>query len=88
MKGKPRWKRGLPTKERIGKRLHDFRIKNEVTQDSVAKAIGCSPSTLSYLEAGKFGSFELIEQVCWALGLELEDMMADPRGGLRARGRT
>jgi DNA-binding XRE family transcriptional regulator len=74
MNVRPKWKRGRTAKQRLGQKLKDHREKYQLTQEGVAKIIGCSPSTLSVLERGKFGSLELIESYAWALGLDLADL--------------
>jgi transcriptional regulator with XRE-family HTH domain len=68
-----KWKRPS-TKIRVGKKLKDVRVKYGLTQKQVAKSIGCSPSAVSILENGKFGSFELIDSYVYVLGLDLGDL--------------
>jgi len=68
-----KWKRS-GTKIKVGKKLKSVRIRYELTQAQVAKSIGCSPSAVSILESGKFGSFELINSYAYVLGLELGDL--------------
>ncbi len=68
-----KWKRP-ETKIRAGKTLRNFRIKHGLTQATVAKSIGCSPSAVSILENGRFGSFELVDSYAYVLGLDLGDL--------------
>lgn len=70
----PVWKRGRRTKVILGQRLRDIREGYELTQTSIAKIIGCTPSAISTLELGKFGSLELADAYAWAMGLELRDI--------------
>jgi ribosome-binding protein aMBF1 (putative translation factor) len=70
----PEWKKKQGTHERIGAAIRAEREANELSQANVAKSVGCSPSTISYVERGgkmKGGSVEVIEAICWALGIDL-----------------
>ncbi len=68
-----KWKRP-GTKIRVGKKLRGIRTKYGLTQVQVAKSIGCSPSAVSILENGRFGSFELVDGYLYVMGLELSDL--------------
>lgn len=68
-----KWKRP-ETKIRAGKKLRGFREKYGLTQAAVARSIGCSPSAVSILENGRFGSFELVDRYVYVLGLDLGDL--------------
>lgn len=58
----------------MGRKLKDIRLKYGLTQLQVAKSIGCSPSAVSILENGKFGSLELVDRYAYVLGLDLGDL--------------
>ncbi len=86
------WKAQMKTHEKVGAELRRKREAYGVTQTYLAKFIGCSPSTISTLERGKFGSLELVESYTWALGLDLSDLTlgraADPVSINRAKRRA
>lgn len=67
----PQWKRRMDTHIRVGLAIRQIRSTGELTQSYVAKFVGCSPSSVSALERGKYGSLELLEVVTWALGIDL-----------------
>jgi len=68
-----KWKRP-ETKIKVGKKLKRVREKYGLTQLQVARSIGCSPSAVSILENGKFGSFELIGGYLYVMGLDFGDL--------------
>jgi transcriptional regulator with XRE-family HTH domain len=72
----------MQTHARVGARLKELRLKYNLTQAYLAKAIGCWPSAISNLERGEKGSMELMEGVLWALGLEMSDLKLGEHGGL------
>lgn len=74
---KPEWKKKMDTHARIGAAIRAARDEGQVTQRYLAKFIGCGQSAVSALERGKVGSVELVEAVCWALGLELGRLSFD-----------
>jgi transcriptional regulator with XRE-family HTH domain len=69
-----KWKSRMRTHQRVGAKIKELRLKYDLTQTYLASCLGCSGSSVSSLEAGKFGSMELLEGLLWALGLELSDM--------------
>ena len=77
-----KWKARMGTHARVGAALKELRAKYDLTQAYLAKAIGCSPSAIGQLEAGKFGSMELMEGILWALGLTMADLRLDRHADL------
>lgn len=61
----------MDTHKRIGAALRAERQDAGVTQAYIAKFVGCSPSAVCCAELGKFASLELIEALCWALGMDI-----------------
>ena len=55
--------------ERIGGRLKQARLKQNITQQSLAEAAGVSLSSLKKIEKGEIGSFDSLLRVVRTLGL-------------------
>lgn len=55
--------------ERIGKRIHQIRLKQNITQQSLAEAAGISLSTIKKIENGEIRSFESLLRVLRTLGM-------------------
>lgn len=54
---------------RIGARLRQARLKQDVTQQSLAEAAGVSLSSLKKIEKGEIGSFDSLLRLLRTLGL-------------------
>ncbi len=55
--------------ERVGYRLKQTRLKQNITQQSLAEASGVSLSSLKKIEKGEIGSFDSLLRVIRTLGL-------------------
>lgn len=55
--------------EKIGNRLRQARLKQNITQQSLAEAAGISLSSLKKIEKGEIGSFDSLIRVIRTLGL-------------------
>jgi transcriptional regulator with XRE-family HTH domain len=76
---KREWKHDRPTKKLVADQLRAFVLRHGITQVAIAKIIGCHSTAVSQALNGKFGSFELYDHICWALGLSLSDLNTRPR---------
>lgn len=56
-------------RERIGRRLRQTRLKQNITQQSLAEAAGVSLSSLKKMEKGEIGSFDSLLRLLRTLGL-------------------
>jgi transcriptional regulator with XRE-family HTH domain len=75
------WKSaGRTTKRFVAEQLRAFVARHGITQVAIAKSIGCHPTAVNQALNGKFGSFELYDRICWALGLSWSDLRLRPRG--------
>jgi len=65
----------LRMKERAGRKLHDERVKADITQREVARIIGINASAVSKLEGGKEHlSLYTLLKICWFFGMTLDDL--------------
>ena len=55
--------------EKIGNRMRQARLKQNITQQSLAEAAGISLSSLKKIEKGEIGSFDSLLRVMRTLGL-------------------
>ena len=55
--------------ERIGKHLQQIRLKQNITQQSLAEAAGVSLSTLKKIEKGEIRTFDSLIRILRTLGL-------------------
>lgn len=55
--------------KRIGEKVKAVRLKQNITQDSLAKSSSISLSSVKKLEAGKIGSFDTLLRILRTLGM-------------------
>lgn len=55
--------------EKIGNRLRQVRLKQNITQQSLAEAAGVSLSSVKKIEKGEIGSFDSLLRLLRTLGL-------------------
>lgn len=62
----------------LGKRIKHYRLKNHLTQESLAAGIDVSTSTIAHAESGTSKpSLPLLMKVCRALGITLDQLVCD-----------
>ena len=60
---------GVQIEKRIGEKVKAVRLKQNITQDSLAKSSSISLSSVKKVEAGKIGSFDTLLRILRTLGM-------------------
>lgn len=56
-------------KKKIGEKIRDTRLKQNITQESIAKSASISRSSVKKIEAGEIGSFDSLLRIIRSLGM-------------------
>ena len=68
----------LDIKEHIGKKCHEYRIKNNLTQNQVAEITGLEPRHISQIERGvSKGSIDTLLKLCNAYKITPDIILYD-----------
>lgn len=74
-----------PTAQAIGLLIREKRLASMLTQEAVAKAMGCRVSMISNYERGvHMPSGDVIARLADAIGCKADDLLAYPRDAVRA----
>ena len=72
-------------KLKIVKYIINYRIKNELTQQDLAKKIGVTQQHISKIENGEFSSIATLEKVLLSIGFTVKIQAMPLRQGIRNR---
>ena len=72
-------------KLKIVKHIVDYRIKNDLTQKSLAKKIGVSQQHISKIENGEFSSISTLEKVLLSIGYTVKIQAQPLRESIKHR---